>query len=409
MNILFLHPNFPAQYFHLAPYLGSNPENRVYFLSKRNAIDRNLPGVKLGLYKEAGEKALAWSSTCGPLRPAAEAMLDGKQIVSSLEWLVREEGFRPDIIVGHTGWGSTLFVKDVYPDVPLLGYFEWYYHAKNSDSHWWPDEVPRIEESISIRARNAHHLLNLEACDAGITPTQWQYSQFPQEFRYKLNVIHEGIDTDFCRPAERKAPLVLEDLGLCMPEDAEIITYVARGLEVYRGFPYFMDALRLLLERRPHAHAIIVGEDRICYGAELDGTTYKKEEEKKGGYDPARIHFVGLRNRGDYLHILQASSCHIYLTRPFVLSWSFLEAMSCGCPIVASRTPPVQEVMEDGVQGLLADFRSPHHIARRAEELLEDRALAARLGKEARAVILDRYELKHCLQRQEDLIYSLMK
>ena len=107
--------------------------------------------------------------------------------------------------------------------------------------------------------------------------------------------------------------------------------------------------------------------------------------------------------------MLQASSCHVYLTRPFVLSWSFLESMSFGCPIVGSKTPPVQEVMEDGVNGLLAEFRSPHHIARRIMEILDDRALAERLGKAARETILDRFELNKCLRKQEDLMYSLVR
>ena len=409
MNILLLHPSFPGQYLHLAPYLAQNPENKVVFLAKDNSIKTNFKNVQLGLYKQPSEKAEKWVKTCGPLMPAAEAVIDGQQIVRSLNWLKREQNFEPDVIIGHTGWGSTLYVKDVYPDVPLMGYFEWYYHALHGDSFWWPDEIPTIENKISIRTRNAHHLLNLVECDAGVTPTQWQFSQFPKEFQPKLSVIHEGIDTEFCYPAEKRPGLKLDDLKIDLPEGTEIITYVARGFEVYRGFPYFMDAIREVLGRRPNTHVIIVGDDRICYGAKLVGTTYRKEEEKKGGYDTKRVHFTGLRNRGDYRKILQASSCHVYLTRPFVLSGSFLEAMSFQCPIVGSKTPPVQEVMEDGVNGLLAEFRSPHHIARRIEELLEDRELAQRLGKAARETILEKFELRKCLRKQEDLMYSLVK
>ena len=201
----------------------------------------------------------------------------------------------------------------------------------------------------------------------------------------------------------------MEDINLNLPEGTEIITYVARGFEMYRGFPYFMDAIRLVLKRRPNTHVILVGKDRICYGAQLKDTSYQKIEEEKGDYDTNRVHFVGLRNRGDYRKILQASSCHVYLTRPFVLSWSFLEAMSFGCAIVGSKTPPVEEVMEDNVNGLLAEFRSPYHIARRIEEILDDRELAARLGKKARETILDRFELNHCMRQQEDLMYSLVR
>ncbi len=297
-------------------------------------------------------------------------------------------------------------MKDVYPKIPLLGYFEWYYHAEKGDSFWFSDEVPEIKDRISIRTRNAHHLLALEACDAGMTPTQWQYRQFPPEFQPKLFVNHDGIDTEFLQPERRKG-LTLDDGSLSLGEDTEIVTYVARGLEMYRGFPYFMDAVRELLARRPKCHAVIVGADRICYGAQLGGTTYQKEEEKKGGYDESRVHFLGLRNRGDYRKILQASDVHIYLTRPFVLSWSVLEAMSCGCAVVGSDTPPVLEVIEDGVNGLIADFRSPHHIARRAEELLEDRKLAAKLGEAARETIIERFELKRCMRKTEDKLHRL--
>lgn len=411
MNIFILHPSFPAQYLNIAPYLAMNPENKVFFLSKENSIKANLKGVTLALYQKPNEEATKWINTCGPLRPAAEAVVEGQAVVRAMEWMAKEQNIKPDVIIAHTGWGSTLYCKDLYPNVPIMGYFEWYYNSDNSDSFWWPDEIPQMPNKISIRTRNAHHLVNLELCDVGVTPTQWQLSQFPDLFKPMIKVIHEGIDTQFCSPdPEGKRPgLDLDDIDLHLPEGTEIITYVARGFEMYRGFPYLMDALRIVLKHRPQTHVVLAGKDRICYGAKLKDTTYQKMEEEKGGYDKDRMHFVGLRNRGDYRKILRSSSCHVYLTRPFVLSWSFLEAMSFGCSIVGSKTPPVQEVMEDNVNGLLAEFRSPHHIARRIMEILDDRALAARIGKAARETILDRFELNKCLRKQEDLMYSLVR
>lgn len=405
MNILILHPAFPGQFLYLAEYLAKNPENKVVFLAKENTIGVNLQGVALALYKEPRKVS---EHTHKYLRPAEEAVLQGQQVVRSL-YSLKKKGFVPDVAIGHTGWGSLLYFKDVYPDVPVLGYFEWYYHALHADSYWWPDEQPDIDTAMSIRTKNAHHLLSLEACDAGYVPTQWQYEQFPEEFRYKLSVVHDGIETNYCSPSPEPVGLVLEDAGLDLPAGTEIITYVSRGFEVFRGFPYFMDAMRIVLEHRPQAHVVLVGDDRVCYGNKLKDTTYKTEEEKKGGYDTSRMHFVGPRNRGDYRKILRASSVHVYLTRPFVLSWSMLEAMSFALPLVASKTPPVEEVVTDGENGLLAEFRSPHHIARRVEELLDDRALAERLGKAARETILERYELTSCLRRQEDMLYRLLK
>ena len=411
MNIFILHPAFPSQYFKFAPYLAANPDNNVFFLARENSIKMQLPNVTLALYPKLNEKADAWIETCGFLRPAAEAVVEGQDVLHAMEWLARENNIKPDVIIGHTGWGSTLYCKDIYPDVPLLGYFEWYHHADNSDCFWWHDEVPQLEDRIAARSCGAHHLINLEMCDAGVTPTQWQRSQFPETYKHKLNVIHEGIDTNFCSPdpSGKRPGLVLDDVQLNLPEGTEIITYVSRGFELYRGFPQFMDAIRYVLARRPQTHVVVVGENKICYGPYPKDRDFLKEEEDKGGYPTDRVHFVGVRNRGDYQEILRASSCHVYLTRPFVLSWSCLEAMSFGCPMVCSKTPPVQEVMEDGVNGLLAEFRSPYHIARKIEELLDDPERAKKLGKVARETILERFELMKCMKAQENLMYSLIR
>ena len=405
MNILILHPSFAGQFFYLAPYLARNPENRVVFLAKENALNVQIKGVELALYKAPRE---VHEDTHSYLRGAEEAVLQGQQVVRALHSL-QKKGFVPDVILGHTGWGSLLYVKDFYPEVPVVGYFEWYYHGRNSDSYWWPDEVPDIDALTRIRTKNAHHLLSLEACDAGYTPTQWQYAQFPKEFQYKLSVIHDGVDTEYCRPAAQRPGIELKDVKLKLPAGTEIITYVARGFEVFRGFPYFMDAMREVMARRPKCHVVVMGTDQVCYGPQPAGDSYLEQEKKKGGYDAKRLHFIGARNRGDYRRVLQASSVHVYLTRPFVLSWSMLEAMSFALPLVASKTPPVEEVVTDGENGLLAEFRSPHHIARRVEELLDDRELAGRLGRAARQTVVERYGLKNCLRRQEDLLYRLVK
>ena len=195
-----------------------------------------------------------------------------------------------------------------------------------------------------------------------------------------------------------------------MPEGTEFISYVSRGFEPIRGFDKFMDAIRIVLQHRPNTHVVLAGNDMVCYGNKsADGKTYKEIEEENGGYDKERVHFVGSLNRGDYKNLLQASSCHVYLTRPFVLSWSMLEVMSFGLPLVASATPPVMEVVEDGVNGLLAEFRSPQHIAKRIEEMLEDRAMAKRLGKAARQTIMERYDLIHCMRQTEELLYRALR
>lgn len=408
MNITIIHPSFPGQYYYLAPYLARNPENKVVFLSQENNTGADLPGVQLGIYKEPNKAA---PDTHHYLKTAANAVLEGQQVIRALHNL-KDKGFTPDIIIGHAGWGSLLYTKEVLPKVPTMGYFEWYYHPRGTDNYFWPGEEPETDTALAIQTKNMHHLLALESCDMGITPTQWQKQQFPVRYHDFIRLQHEGTDTKFCCPPEgnRKPPLSLQNGACSLPEGTEIISYVSRGFEALRGFDKFMDAIRIVLARRPKCHVVLAGQDRICYGKDLpDGKTYKGIEEEKGGYDKERVHFVGSLNRTDYKNLLQASSCHVYLTRPFVLSWSMLEAMSFGLPLVASATPPCMEVVTDRENGLLAEFRSPKHIADKIEEILTDRELAQRLGKNARETILERFELGKALRNYEDLIYELVR
>lgn len=412
MNILFIHPTFPGQFIHLAAYLANDPKNNVVFLAEKNALGAMLKGVRLGLYKRPDEKEIEKAKNTRFLSTAAESVLKGEQILISLDYLRKKENYIPDIIIGHTGWGSMLFVKDYYPSVKTLGLFEWYFHAELNGKLFCSEKEATISQRVTFRTKNAHHLLSLEACDAGYTPTRWQYDQFPKEYQYKLSQIHDGIDTEFCSPLDIRPGLLLETAStrLNLPEGTEIVTYVSRGFEEMRGFPQFMDAIRILLKERPLCHVILAGADSICYGDKLqNGQTYKTIEDQKGGYDKNRIHFVGHLHRDNYQKLLRASSCHVYLTLPYVLSWSMLEAMSFGLPLVASDTIPCKEVVTDNVNGLLADFYSPTQIAQKICELLDDRQKAKKLGHVAREIILDRFEVSKCVRQQETLINKLMQ
>ena len=405
MNILFVHPNFPAQFIYLAQFFAKNPKNKVFFFTKKTNGNR-IKDVNLAIYKPQREGTKGIHPYVHYLE---DAVLDGQAVLRGLVELRDKAGFVPDVIIGHTGWGSLLYVKDLYPDVPLIGYFEWYYHAFGSDVGYWKDEVVTDNAKLRIRTQNAQHLLSLEACDVRYTPTQWQRSQFPEFYQQDMQVLHEGIDTDFCQPAP-DAKLVLPKLKLDLSEAEEIVTYVSRGFEPYRGFPQFMEAVRILQKHRPKCHVVIVGVDRACYGAlPAKDKTWKQAELEKGGLDLTRLHFTGLLARGDYRKVMQASDVHVYLTRPFVLSWSMMEAMSFGCCLVASKTPPVEEMVKDGENGLLVNFRSPDHIAMRVDEALSDAALRKRLGENARQFIMEHYSLQDCLRRQVNLIYHAIK
>lgn len=405
MVIFIIHPYFPGQFKHLAPYLASNKENQVYFLANYNEADTKLENVKLVLYNSYSNKQKQWIDSTNILVNAAEATLYGQATIKAMIYLRDRKNIIPDIIIGHTGWGSLLYCKDIYPNVLVIGYFEWYYHALKSDGWWWEDEVPTTYQKIAVRTKNMHHLLSLESCDVGVCPTKWQFNQFPTEYRFKLNIIHEGINTQFFIP--NKQALVLDDLQLS--NDIELVTYATRGLEMYRGFPYFMDAIRILLKKRPKLHIVIAGKDKVYYGLKLPDKTFLQAEKEKGQFDTERVHFVGFRNKLDYLKILQASDCHVYLTRPFILSWSLLEAMSCEVPIVSSSVPPVQEVIDDNINGLLADFRSPDDIANKVEILLDNKEKAQLLGQQARQTILQKYNLMDCLHTYDNLINKVVK
>jgi glycosyltransferase involved in cell wall biosynthesis len=312
---------------------------------------------------------------------------------------LKAQGFVPDVVYGHSGWGSTLFIKDAFPESQLLCYFEWFYHARGSDADFDPSEPLTPDDVARIRIKNSPILVDLYSCDLGLSPTNWQRLQFPPEYHSKITVLHDGIDTAFFQP-KPGAKLVLPAVNLDLSHAEEIITYVARGMEPYRGFPQFMEAIALLQQRRPHCHVVVVGEDRVAYGRSLpDAKTYKQLLLEKLPLDLSRLHFTGLLPYGQYLQVLQASSVHIYLTRPFVLSWSMLEAMATGCLLVASDTPPVTEVVRDGVNGLLVNFFSPQEICDRVEEALDNPEKMALIRTKARETILENYDLSKLLTK----------
>ena len=391
MRIVFLHSNFPAQFVHLASTLAQNPANQVVYITGR--AEGAIAGVRKIVYEKQREVS---PKTHNYLQGFENGVLQGQAVFRELVKL-KAQGFVPDLVYGHSGWGLPTFVKDVFPQSKLVCLFEWYYHAHGTDADFDPSAPLTADDELKIRIKNGPILLDLDACDWGVSPTYWQHRQFPLEYQPKISVIHDGIDTANVKP-NPGAKLVLPELGLDLSDAREIVTYVARGMEPYRGFPQFMEAVRLITEARPDCHVVIVGADRVAYGRTLpDGKTYKQAMLESVPLDLSRVHFTGLLPKSDYLKVLQASSVHIYLTRPFVLSWSMLEAMAAGCVVVASNTPPVTEVITDGVNGLYADFFSPAEFAARVEEVLDRPRDFDQLRFNARQTILERYALHRLL------------
>lgn len=392
VKILFLHPNFPAQFRDLAVLLAADRRNTVAFGTACETGE--LPGVQKVLFR-GGRKA--GKGTHHYLRGTEAAVRLGQEAARLGIGLIRA-GFVPDVICGHSGWGPMLFMKDIFPKARLLGYFEWFYRAHGSDADFDPAETLTLDDEARLRTKNAPILLDLAACDAGSCPTEWQRAQFPRPWAEWLNVCHDGIDTDYFSPVPG-AKLVLPRIGLDLSEAAEVVTYVSRGFEPYRGFPQFIAALDRVLRERPRCHAVIVGEDRVAYGKTLPGgETWKTKLLREYPLDPARVHFTGPLPYVEYVQVLRASSAHVYLTRPFVLSWSLLEAMSAGCAIVASATAPVLEVMRDGENGLLTDFFDVPAIARRMSEALD--APHSALRARARETIVQHYSARRLLPQR---------
>lgn len=312
----------------------------------------------------------------------------------------------PDVVIGHAGWGETLYLKDIFPQAKLINYFEFFYHATGADTGFDPEFPMSIDDHLRIRTKNAVNLLSLDACDAGISPTHWQHGTYPKEYAKKISIIHEGIVTDVVKP-NAKAELRLES-GQMLTKADEVITYVARNLEPYRGFHSFMRAVEIICKRRPRAQILIFGGDEVSYGSRLpNGQTYKQKMLQEVDIDPARVHFMGKVPYQTYLQALQVSSAHVYLTVPFVLSWSMMEAMAAECVIVGSNTAPVTELLRDGENGLLTDFLSPEEIADQVDRVLDAPDRMVELGKNARKDIVKSYTVKKSIKQYEALLKRL--
>lgn len=398
MNILFLHRNFPAQFRHIAAALANDPNNKVFFITNNDKLQ--LPNINKIYYKPKREVP----KNCHRYLKFYEEAIIHAQATAEAALALKTKGFKPDIIYGHT-WGNTMFIKDVFPDVPLLCYFEWFYNAEGGDIGF-DGKVLNVDESAKLRCKNSHLLVDLYSCDAGICPTKWQLSQFPEKFRDNIKVLHDGVDTDFCKP-NKEAKFLIKDKNIELTLKDEVVTYATRGMEAYRGFPEFMRASEKLLKKRPNLQIVIGGEDRVCYGPQILNTTYKEMMLKELDIDIDRVHFVGGLPFNEYVKLLQISSAHVYLTYPFVLSWSLLDAMSCGCCIVASNTPPILEVMKDNYNGILFDFFNVDEQVKKIEYALDNKDKMGELRQNARKTIIDNYALKDLLPKHIEYIKSL--
>ncbi|GBQ52395.1 glycosyltransferase family 4 protein [Komagataeibacter sucrofermentans] len=382
MKYLFVHQNFPAQFLHLLRNLRGQGGNEIIFISESGTS--HMAGVRRVSYRLPPAPELA---APGPVAELARAMQRAAAVARAARTL-RDLGYVPDIIIGHHGWGEMLDLPDVYPGVPLLGYYEFFYHPTGLDVGFDPEFAPPADVAPLIRARNTLNLLALAQPGWGHTPTRFQHATYPDWARPRLTVLPEGVDLHKCAP-DPQARLCPFTLGsLTVRPDEKLVTYVARDLEPYRGFHVFMRALPHILRARPDVRVVLAGGDGVSYGSPAPGgQTWRQHmlAELGGVLDMRRVHFAGQIEYDDFRRLLQRSDAHVYLTYPFVASWSLREAMACGCAIVGSRTAPVEEFLQDGRTARLVPFLAPRRIAGGVVELLEDEGLAARLRTNVRA------------------------
>jgi glycosyltransferase involved in cell wall biosynthesis len=392
MRVLILHQNFPAQFRHMALHLVQNGHEVLGVAAKEAPGLKGVPLLRYAIKAQAkpGHRYL------GTITTAAQ---HGEVVAKVLLELGKKGHPEPDVVLAHPGWGEALYVKDVFPRARLVSLFEFYYHASGVDVGF--DKGPEgsgeadLDLAATLASRNLLHLMNLERCDVGVSPTFWQRSLHPETYQPKISVAHEGIDTTFMAP-DKADRFTLADGRVLAPGD-KVLTFVARHLEPYRGFHVFMRALPEIQRRNPEALTVIVGGDGVSYGRKPKDAPNWREKllaEVGGRLDLSRVVFTGQLPYAAYRSLLRVSAAHAYLTYPFVLSWSALEALSCGCLLVASNTPPVAEVMAHGKNALLFDFFDLEGLAAQVTDALSRPRDHAALRENARMTAVEGYGIE---------------
>jgi glycosyltransferase involved in cell wall biosynthesis len=394
MHVLFVHQNFPAQFGHIAEYLAKHQGFRCTFVSEKppgrvGSIERIQYHLKGGATKHNHYCSRTFENCVWHTHAVFEALQARPDV-------------RPDLIVGHSGFGSTLFLRELYGDTPIINYFEYFYRPIDSDMDFRPDFPSSELNRLRARARNAMLMLDLDNCDVGYSPTAWQRDRFPEAYRPKIRAIFDGVDTGIWRPSP--GPRRLGEIEL--PADKKLVTYATRGMESMRGFDIFMRAAQRVAERRDDVLFLVAGEDRVCYGGDQAVTgdlTFKQWVLAQGQYDLSRFAFLGLLPPRVLARLFSISDVHVYLTVPFVLSWSLMDALACGATIIASDTAPVREMIRHGENGLLVDFFDVDGFAAQIERVLDSPDEFRPLGAAGVAMIRERYSLEVCLPRMLEL------
>jgi len=399
-KFLFVHQNFPGQFKNLAPFLAAQGHTvKALHLGRERRLIDNIDYVPYATQRTSTKGMHPWVIDFETKVIRAEACFRAARAL-------KEELFSPDIIIAHHGWGESLFLNEVWPAARLGIYCEFYYRPEGADVNFDPEfKIDDPSDVCRLRLKNLTNVLHFDLAVMGIAPTAWQASVFPETFRRKISVIHDGVNTKQVVPNPTAS--VRLPSGKRLDRKSKVVTFVARNLEPYRGYHSFMRAVPQILQLQQDAEIVIVGGDSVGYGQSApNGKTWKQlfiEEVRSQIDDSAwsRVHFLGQIQYAGLIALFQITKAHVYLTYPFVLSWSMLEAMSCGAPVIGSKTAPVMEVLIHKENGLLVDFFSPKEIADAVVNLLDDENLRVCLGNTARNTIVRNYDLDSvCLPKQ---------
>ncbi len=394
MHIVFVHQNFPAQFGHIASHLVRRHGFRCTFVSQLPAGMSD--GVERVQYVVRGGATEA-SHYCN--RSVESAVWHSHAVFEALK---ARPDLKPDLIVGHSGYLSTVFLRELY-DCPIVNYFEYYYHTTGSDMDFRPDFPNSELNRLRAHMRNTVLLLDLESCDLGYSPTTWQRDQLPGTYRPKVRAIFDGVDTTLWHP---RVDVPRRFGQWAIPDGTKLVTYVTRGMESIRGFDVFMRAANIVCRRRSDVQFAVVGDDRVCYGgdAEITGNqSFKQYVLSRESFDLSRFHFTGTLPPVLLAELFSATDLHVYLTVPFILSWSLMNALACGATVLASDTGPVREMIQDGVNGLLTDFFDTEAMADRMEEVLDRPLDFKHLGRNGVEMIRNNYSLEVCLPQMRHL------
>jgi glycosyltransferase involved in cell wall biosynthesis len=382
LKFLFVHQNYPGQFLHITRHLVAANRHEVVFITEPNPNElagvRKVPYVRPTL--DIPDTHMAARELDNGVRRA--------ETVFKTAFGLRHLGYQPDIIIGHHGWGEMLNLRDLWPDAAMLGYFEFYYQYDKADVGFDPEFPADSLDFPRIRAKNAINHVALNLGGAGQTPTKWQLSTYPDWAQPKIDLVWEGVDLEMCSPDPNAHKKTLKVGGMTIRPTDKLVTYVSRDLEPYRGFHVMMRTLPDLMRARKDLKVIMIGGDGISYGAPpRQGGNWREAMLAEVGkdIDMDRVVFPGRVPYSTYLAALRRSDAHVYLTYPFVASWSLREALAIGCPVIGGDTETVREFITHGENGLLTPTLEPRTLARAILGLLEDKALTRKLRTNARA------------------------